>query len=213
MKNCILCQHPGVKEFHQNDLYTYLKCGNCDLVFAQPEERLPPDEEKLRYHLHENDPGDPDYRNFLRQLFTPVNERIETGSTGLDYGAGPGPTLHLMFEEAGHRMKVYDPFFADIPGNLNQTYDFITCTETAEHFYNPRDEFHTLWNLLNPGGYLGIMTLLRPDDERFADWYYIREDTHVALYSRKTFHWLADDFQAGLKIFGDRVILFEKCGK
>lgn len=210
MKHCILCDQSGVKKYHQNDLYTYLKCDNCDLIFAHPEERLPPSDEKIRYHLHENDPDDSEYRTFLSQLFTPMNERIESGSKGLDYGSGPGPTLHLMFEEEGHKMKVYDPFFAKYAENLDRKYDFITCTETAEHFYHPGQEFKKLWSLLKPGGILGIMTHLRPLDEPFADWYYIREDTHVALYSRRTFHWLSDHLRAELEIIGDRVILLEK---
>lgn len=212
MNHCILCQQSGVTEFHQNDLYTYLKCNNCDLVFAHPDERLHPDEEKKRYALHENDPDDPDYRHFLNQIFSPLNEKIKPGSKGLDYGSGPGPTLHLMFEEAGHQMEIYDPFFARNRAKLHNRYDFITCTETAEHFYNPKEEFIKLWSLLKTGGYLGIMTHLRPENKSFADWYYIREDTHVALYSEKTFQWLADKLKANCEILGDRVILLEKAG-
>jgi hypothetical protein len=179
-------------------------------VFAEPGQRLDPEEEKLRYDQHENDPGDPAYREFLSQLFDPLNQKLEPGSLGLDYGAGPGPALKIMFEEAGHRMRIYDPFYANHPDALSKQYDFITCTETAEHFYDPGKEFRTLWALLKPDGILGLMTLLRPQNEPFSEWYYVREDTHVAFYSEETFRWIADKLDSTLSILGDRVILLEK---
>jgi SAM-dependent methyltransferase len=210
MTRCTLCRSPEVREYHQNELYTYHRCDRCDLVFAEPGQRLDPGEEKQRYDQHENDPGDPLYREFLSQLFGPLNQKLEPGSSGLDYGAGPGPTLSVMFREAGHKMEIYDPFYADRPHTLNLTYDFITCTETAEHFYDPGKEFRTLWALLKPDGILGIMTLLRPVEEPFPEWHYVKEDTHVAFYSRQTFRWLAQNLGASLEILGERVILLRK---
>ena len=210
MTRCTLCRSPEVQEYHQNELYTYHRCDRCDLVFAEPGRRLDPGEEKQRYDQHENDPGDPAYREFLSQIFDPLNQKLEPGSSGLDYGAGPGPTLSVMFREAGHKMEIYDPFYADRPHALNKFYDFITCTETAEHFYDPGKEFRTLWGLLKPGGILGLMTLLRPVEEPFSEWHYAKEDTHVAFYSKETFRWLAEKLNASLEILGERVILLRK---
>lgn len=210
MPLCTLCHQNPADYYCETDIYTYFRCPNCDLVFVDPGERLPPAEEKQRYDNHENDPHDPDYREFLNQLFIPLQKKIKPNSCGLDYGSGPGPTLSIMFEEAGHRMDTFDPFYSNNRSVFNKTYDFITSTETAEHFYNPGKEFNRLWKLLKPGGTLGIMTLLRPEDGSFEDWYYIKEDTHVALYSKATFQWLADKLEAGLTFIGDRVILMEK---
>jgi hypothetical protein len=42
-----------------------------------------------------------------------------------------------MLAEAGHAMALYDPFFRPDPAALERDYDFITCTETAEHFHHP----------------------------------------------------------------------------
>jgi 2-polyprenyl-3-methyl-5-hydroxy-6-metoxy-1,4-benzoquinol methylase len=107
-------------------------------------------------------------------------------------------------------MRIYDPFYANHPDALSKQYDFITCTETAEHFYDPREEFKRLWDLLKPGGKLGIMTLLRPGDESFAGWHYIKDDTHVSLYSRNTFKWLAKSFHSEIEIISNRVIFLKK---
>lgn len=207
---CILCGDTSIQRFYRNEYYTYLHCQNCDLVFATPDERLTSAEEKQRYDQHENDPDDKEYRNFLDQLFTPLYNRLSPGSYGLDYGSGPGPTLSVMFEEAGHPMEIFDPFYANNRSVFDMRFDFITSTETVEHFYYPAREFERLWSILKPGGYLGIMTLLRPQDLPFSEWHYIRDDTHVSLYSKDTFSWLADHLNAGLQFYGDRVIILRK---
>ncbi|MCG2589203.1 class I SAM-dependent methyltransferase [Rhodohalobacter sulfatireducens] len=173
-------------------------------------ERLDPSSEKQRYDQHENDPEDEDYRDFLSQLFIPLINKLKPQSYGLDYGAGPGPTLSVMLEEAGQSMEIYDPFYANKPTVLGKRYDFITSTETVEHFYNPAVEFEQLWPLLKSGGYFGIMTLLRPEDETFSEWHYTHDETHVSFYSKKTFRWIADWLKADLTFYGDRVIILKK---
>jgi hypothetical protein len=207
---CILCDSPDTLFFHQNH-YTYFHCSNCGLVFANPYERLSPKEEKKRYDRHENSPDDPGYRNFLSQLFAPLNKLLPPEQFGLDYGSGPGPTLSVMFEEAGHKMNIYDPFYENNLSVLYRKYDFITTTETVEHFYNPGEELEKLWNMLKPGGYLGIMTLLLTDPDSFDSWHYPGDDTHVTFYQKKTFQWIADSFSAKqLTFHGNRVIIMQK---
>ncbi|HEX2255546.1 MAG TPA: class I SAM-dependent methyltransferase [Afifellaceae bacterium] len=110
------------------------------------------------------------------------------GRCGLDYGCGPGPALAAMLREAGHRMAVYDPCFRPDRAPLRQTYDFITCTEAAEHFHRPADEFDRLDGLLRPGGWLALMTCFQTDDARFAGWHYRRDPTHVVFYREETLH-------------------------
>lgn len=175
-----------------------------------PECRLPIEEEKKRYDQHENDPDDPRYRDFLSQVYIPMAERLAPGQLGLDYGSGPGPTLHLMFEEAGFRMKNFDPLYQPDNSVLKHSYDFIITTETAEHFYHPADEFDRLWDILKPGGILGVMTKQLSDPSSFKSWYYRRDDTHVVFYQIKTFEWLSKKYGAILEMINDRVILMHK---
>jgi hypothetical protein len=97
-----------------------------------------------------------------------------------------------MLREQGFRMRDYDPCFAADPGTLECTYDFITCTETVEHFHQPRTEFDRLAGLLRPGGLLAVMTeWLDEDENRFENWWYARDPTHVSFYSRQTLTWIA----------------------
>lgn len=213
MPACTLCKSINTSHLYSSEIFDYYICKNCELVFVTPDQRLSPVEEKKRYDQHENDPNDEDYRNFLDQLFTPLHKIVAPKSFGLDYGAGPGPTLSIMFEEAGHSMEIYDPFYAKDPSVLKNKYDFITSTETAEHFYQPSEEFEKLWSLLKPGGYLGIMTLLRPTNIPLSEWHYIKDDTHVSLYTGNTFRWIAQKFRAELSFYGDRVIILKKSRK
>ena len=210
MKNCILCLSKKAEDFCSADSYDYLHCKNCDLIFVKPGQRLDPEEEKSRYDLHENDPADEQYRNFLSQLYTPLSKKLSANSFGLDFGSGPGPTLSVMFEEDGHTVRIYDPFYAPDSSVFDKQYDFITTTETAEHLFNPREEFDLLWSCLKPGGYLGIMTKLVPSLEEFPDWHYRKDDTHVTFYSEETFRWMADYYGASLEIFGERTVILEK---
>jgi hypothetical protein len=66
------------------------------------------------------------------------------------------PALADMVKSDGFAVDLYDPFFfPDKKIFLNQ-YNFITCTETAEHFQHPYQEFNTLDALLKPGGWIGM---------------------------------------------------------
>lgn len=208
--NCILCNFPDTPLIFQDQSCNYYGCSNCGLYFMDPDNRLPKNEEKKRYDLHENDPDDPRYREFLSQIYDPMRKRLSSGLFGLDYGSGPGPTLHLMFEDAGFKMNVFDPFYQPDKSVLKQTYDFIVTTETAEHFYHPAEEFDRLWDLINPGGMLGVMTMQLRNPSTFDSWHYRKDDTHVVFYQIKTFEWLSKKYGAILEIINDRVVLMLK---
>lgn len=191
----------------------YYQCDVCKLVFVPPGQRLAPETELKRYQLHENDPDDPRYRKFLSRLFIPMNERIKPASKGLDFGSGPGPTLSVMFEEAGHAVRLFDIFFENDPSVFEEEYDFITSSETVEHLYNPLRELDRLWDCLKPGGWLGVMTGLVTDPQSFADWHYKNDDTHVIFFSVKTFEWLKHRWRAELTVTGkpgQEAVLFRK---
>ena len=188
---CRVCRHPQTSPIHTKDGCNYWRCPNCLATFLDAAQLLGPEEEFKRYSLHMNDPADQGYRTFLRQLADPLLQRLPTNQVGLDYGCGSGPALAQMLTQAGHTVKLYDPFFHPDTAGLTQTYDFITCTEVAEHFYHPYEEFGKLRALLRPGGLLAIMTCFQTDDSRFENWQYRRDETHVTFYKEETFHHLA----------------------
>ncbi|MCD6389737.1 MAG: class I SAM-dependent methyltransferase [Desulfobulbaceae bacterium] len=207
---CPLCADTGSSHFHSDRNRDYYCCPYCHLVHVPPLQLLSPEAERAEYDKHQNSPDDAGYRKFLSRLFIPLNTRLSPGSHGLDFGSGPGPTLSLMFEEAGHRMSLFDPFYAPKKDALNRQYDFISATEVVEHLHDPKTELTLLWSILKPGGWLGIMTKLVLDRAAFSNWHYKNDPTHVCFYSIKTMEWLARQWQVKLLPIGKDVLLFQK---
>lgn len=189
--SCTLCHAPAAPYLEVWGRLT-LRCERCRLTFVDPAERLAPEAERARYATHDNDPADPGYRRFLNRLAEPLVTRLSPGAEGLDYGSGPGPTLSVMLGEQGFPTANWDPFFAPDSTVLERRWDFVTCTETAEHFFEPAAEFHRLHDLLRPGGILAVMTQPLLDDTDFGTWWYARDPTHVSFYHEETFAWIAE---------------------
>lgn len=208
--NCPLCESPETESFHKDSVRKYLRCLRCKLIFVPKEFHLQPDEERGRYDFHENSPDDPEYRAFLRRLIDPLLPHLQKGSSGLDFGSGPGPTLSLMMRQRGFEMEDYDPFYTEDSSVLERRYDFVACTETVEHFCDPRKSWELMLGLVSPGGVIGIMTEMFEEGMNFSDWHYTRDDTHVAFYSKKTFEWIARRYGLDPNFHNRSVIIFEK---
>lgn len=208
--DCPLCRSKDVEPFFEDKKRIYLNCLFCKLVFVPKSYWLTPEEEKTVYDLHRNDVQDPGYRRFLSRMSAPLLKKLGPNLKGMDFGCGPGPALADMMEEAGHEMRLFDPFYHDMPSVLSGQYDFICATEVVEHLKDPHQEFHTLFNILKPGGWLGIMTKQVIDRDAFSRWHYIRDLTHICFYSPQTFEYLARRFNAALDFVGNDVILLHK---
>ena len=210
---CPVCRAVGPGPFVEVEARIYWRCAACEATFLEPVQRLKPDEELAQYRHHENDPDDPRYRAFLSKLADPLLSRLKPGMAGLDYGCGPGPALAAILTEAGLSMALYDPFFRDDPKVLRRTYDVITLSEVAEHFFDPTGEFERLDRLLEPGGWLGVMTCFQTDDGQFASWHYRRDPTHVVFYRARTFEVIAEQRGWHLEIPHKDVALMQKAAK
>ncbi|WP_239985737.1 class I SAM-dependent methyltransferase [Marinobacter salexigens] len=171
---------------------------------------LGPEAERAVYDLHNNDLSDAGYRTFLEKLSLPMLKRIPPGSSGLDFGCGPGPALTEMMREAGMEMALYDPFFHPAEAVLNGQYDFITCTEVVEHLHHPAKVFSQLDGMLKPGGWLGIMTCFQTCDDRFDKWHYRRDPTHVVFYREQTLEVVAQGMGWIMTVPRKDVALFHK---
>jgi cyclopropane fatty-acyl-phospholipid synthase-like methyltransferase len=89
---------------------------------------------------------------------------------------------------------LFDPLFFPAREALEDVYDFITCTETIEHFHRPAEEFARFDRMLRPGGWLALMTCFQTDDDRFAQWHYRRDPTHVVFFREATLRHIARRF-------------------
>lgn len=207
---CALCGSPDSGLFHSDKRRDYWRCGQCLLVFVDQDQHLPLAAEKAIYDLHQNNCADTGYREFLSRLAIPLLARLPASCTGLDFGCGPGPALAQMLEAGGHVVTLYDPIYAADPDVLNCQYQFVSCSEVVEHFRQPGNEFDRLFTLLQPGGWLAIMTKLVIDAEAFAKWHYKNDLTHIAFFSRSTFEWLARRYLCHIEFIGQDVIILQR---
>jgi len=210
--HCPLCLKQASALFHQDKRRPYYRCRLCALVFVPPLFYLSSEDERAEYDLHDNSVTDPRYRQFLSRLAAPLLSRLKTASRGLEFGCGPGPALAAMLQEAGHQVALYDSFYHRDQSVLQGSYDFICATEVAEHLHQPGVELDRLWSLLEPGGYLGVMTKLVVSQEAFTRWHYKADPTHVCFFSKRTWSWWAERHQAVVEFIGSDVILLKKSG-
>ena len=188
----------------------FMVCFNCDLIFVPNQYHLTEEEQINRYLQHNNDPNDPGYRNFLSKIIKPLINNILPGSNGLDYGSGPGPTLSLMLKEIGFYVEIFDIYFSPDTTVLSRKYDFITCSETAEHFVCPRKEFDRFNMMLKNYGCLAIMTSMINSKDDFLTWHYNRDPTHLSFYTKNTMSWISKNYNWEISFYGSSVVLFKK---
>lgn len=213
---CPLCRNPDIlKHFDlkvkQGNSRTYFQCQKCEIVYLDPEFHLSPVKEKAVYDCHNNSPENDGYVRFLKRLADPLSLKLSKHSSGLDFGCGPGPTMQSILADKGFNVCNYDPFYFPDRNLLKNKYDFVTCTEVIEHFYNPYKEFLRINRLLKKkGSYLGLMTQLLPEGMNFKDWWYLRDPTHVVIYSERTFMWISKWMGWKIEIPENGVVIYAK---
>ena len=109
-------------------------------------------------------------------------------------------------------MNTFDVFFQPDASVLSDKYDFVVCTETAEHFADPERDFRIFDSMLKPGGFIGIMTSLFNEKIDFGNWHYHRDPTHIAFYSINTMELIAQRFNWEMSLPVDNVVVFKKAG-
>jgi 2-polyprenyl-3-methyl-5-hydroxy-6-metoxy-1,4-benzoquinol methylase len=205
---CPLCLNKTIDFYHQDKLRDYWQCNNCQLVFVKSKYYLSSKKEKAVYDLHQNNPLDIGYRIFLNKLLIPLKNKLSKNANGLDFGSGPGPTISVIMKEQGINVENYDIYYDNHPELLKRAYDFITCTEVVEHLYHPHEVFSRISAMLNSGGFLGVMTKRVTNKEKFKNWHYKNDPTHVCFYNNECFEYIAKQWDFKLELIsGDTLIL------
>lgn len=190
---CPLCSGTS-KTFYMHGQREFLQCSLCLSVFLNPKDYLSAEAELAHYNMHNNDPEDVRYQNFVRPVVNPILGNFKPEDKGLDFGSGSGSPIMKLLNDAGYNISQYDLFYHNHPEVLQQQYDYIACSETAEHFKEPHKEFTTFRKLLKPGGRLYVMTLRFDPKIEFGTWFYKTDPTHVFLYSDEAFEWIREEF-------------------
>ncbi len=207
---CRLCYSGNVKRMEVlGDNRLYFHCHACDYIFVHPQFLLSPKEERARYEFHQNGLEHVGYVSFLNQAIKPALDFLSHEMVGLDYGCGPNPTLSKILSQHGITCFDYDPIFGF--NHSHALYDFIFATECIEHFHYPQREFSKITNLLKQRGYLVIMTAQWQELDKFTNWYYKNDPTHVGFFHRNTFLMLCEKFGYQLQYESEnRVIILRK---
>ncbi len=202
---CPLCLSVQIVQF-QSD--AYFRCSDCELIFKDPSKNLSLELHKARYLLHQNSIDDLAYVEFLKPVIDKVSSMCEPGAKGLDYGSGPTPVLVELLKMKNFEVEAYDPIFSPIVIKSEALYDFDSCTEVAEHFTKPSEEFSKIFNILKPNGVLVLTTELFEEGRLLKDWWYVRDVTHLCFYSMSTLRWIANKYQRTLREVSKNVFCF-----
>ena len=191
----------------------YLKCSECELLFVRSDYHVSVQKERERYEHHHNDPKDAGYRKFLARVIEPLCKELNElpgPHLGLDWGAGPGPTVPLMLGERGISVDTYDPFFGPFHPAAS-SYTFIVATEVFEHFRVPAIEIPKVLSYLAEGGLLAVMTQPPPESsECLAQWFYLRDPTHVSFFTQNSFEWVANRYGLAVVYATSGVWIFKR---
>lgn len=192
--NCKICKARTNLLFDRQFKVNYHQCLNCGFIFLDPVHIISEKEELEEYQLHENSIENEGYvrhfERFIAKAITPYKVQV---CQVLDFGCGPEPVLAHILTKQGYSVDVYDPFFFPAKLYADKKYDVITTTEVFEHLKDPVEVLRKIHKYLKKGGLLAIMTLFHPrDDEKFQNWSYRREKSHIAFYTPETMKVLAE---------------------
>ncbi len=203
--NCPLCFSTHHTVFEIDQKRSYLLCQHCSLVFVPRDQLINDEEEKKRYELHDNSETNFDYKNYIENMAHLVHSFLKKGSTGLDFGCGITRILENSLKEKGHEVFSYDKFFLPDDSVFENKYDFIILSEVIEHLKKPFEDLMKLTTLLHEDGFIFVKTKLRPENpEKFKNWFYKRDVTHVQFFSDCSFEHLSNTLQLTKAIQIDR---------
>lgn len=184
-------------------------CDTCGYVQVNPQQILSTLDEEKRYFLHENRNGDPRYEDYLRPMVEMVVGRTDDSMVGIDIGSGKEKVLESLLFAKGRKVVSYDLYFHPQEDLLKNSYDFLVCAETLEHFRNPRKELERFSKLIKKEGFLFFRTSFYSKEKKFSDWHYQRDPTHIGFFSEKTFFWIEKTLGWKLEFLQDPFVVLK----
>lgn len=193
---CKICNGETRDLLVESNKRLYHICKECEFIFLDENYLVTENAEKTQYSFHNNTKENTGYveylERFIEEAITPYAQDV---NDVLDFGCGPGPVLYELLKERYKRVDKYDPYFSPEKVFENKKYDLITSTEVFEHLKKPLEVMEFLKDHLKEGGILSLMTGFHNNNqEKFKNWWYIRDQTHICFYTPKVFQKLADLF-------------------
>lgn len=184
---CPLCSRLRISSYSRDKHREYFVCDDCTLVFVARDSALSAEDERARYDTHQNNPDDPQYREYLSQVLVEMKPFIKDKETALDFGAGRTEVLAILMTAAGLKAEVYDLYYFPREEIWGKKFDVIVLSEVIEHLSDLMGTMRRLTALLNPGGRFFIKTKLLPESKEIFDkWYYKNDPTHLEFFTPKS---------------------------
>jgi len=208
-QNCPLCNSVTKLYTSLRNAKNYFRCEVCFLIAMDRNQILDIDEEKKRYDFHENDLNDNRYKNYIENklelIFYPY---CDNKKNVLDFGCGKDEPIKKILGNGNFIVDSYDKFYFPDKVWENKKYDAILMIEVIEHLLNLKDEIERILNSLNGNSILGISTEFYPvDKNEFENWWYIKDLTHVSLFSIETFKFIANEYNLKILNYGKNWIV------
>jgi len=194
MQTCKICGSSKLISYHHPKFnILFHECKTCEVIYKDDRHKISLDDEYKVYENHQNTLDNEGYVKFLSDFIDQTVIPYKKCGDLLDFGSGPSPVLsYILKRQYMFHVSIYDIFYAKGVNVFNKTYDVITSTEVFEHLSNPNETFVKLKKSLKDGGILAVMTLFHPNNlDKFNDWFYIRDPSHITFYTPKTFKVLA----------------------
>lgn len=208
MQTCNICNHSEFKTITVKKTgKEYFKCSYCDYIFLNSTQIITQDKEKKRYLNHNNTIENKGYLEMFDDFIAKcINPFINLNNcNALDFGCGHVPVLAELLKNKGAMVNYYDLFFYPNPQPLAQKYSLITSTEVLEHLKNPCNTIKQLVKILNKGGVLAVSTMFYPPNiQDFINWWYIRDETHISFFNKKTMYCIAKKLKLNVILLNER---------
>lgn len=194
---CPLCSSTSTQLFDQDKNRHYYICESCSLVSVPRDEHVSLGEEEQRYSSHENSEDDSGYISYLKGTRDQILPFLKSKALGLDFGCGKTELLSQLFLQEDFKVDSYDVFFHPHEDIWQKKYDFIILSEVIEHLREPLAIMKALSTILQPSGQMFIKTKFYPESsEKFKNWFYKRDKTHVQFFNARSMEYLANILQS-----------------
>jgi len=187
-----LCQSKNCSPFYTNGKRNFFYCTECFLIFIPDHELISIEEEKKRYELHNNTISDEKYCSYLLKFIDNLNRIPLQYSELLDFGCGKNNVLSTLLQKKGIICNGYDPHYGIALDILNKKYDGILLGEVLEHIRDLNNASVIIKECIKKEGVILIKTELYPSKDKFADWWYIYDLTHINFFTEKTITVIAE---------------------
>lgn len=206
--NCNICSHISNKLFSKKILgkydVNYYQCTNCNFIQT--------DEPFWLSEAYSSAITLSDIGLFSRNIyFTEISTAMlricgfDPTKKYLDYGAGYGVYVRMMRDNGfnfywsdEYCENLYTKKFSADLSIPKKEYELVTAFEVFEHLVNPIKEIEKL--LQYTDSILFSTLLTNSANTSIDNWWYLAPEhgQHVALYNKKTLHYIADKYKLRL---------------